>query len=116
LRNIFYANYKSATINVILNTLLAEALLRNEFMCTGKNVKLILSSELSEIEKTLLYRIIFDEKAKIKTKHISELRNFYLSMCIKKGYIKKSFLLSFKKKSCRIGIYIRINWPCKSCC
>ena len=97
MREIFYAIYRSTPINVLLNTLLAEAVSGNKVKCTEKNVKPIPGKGLSDAERTVLDRIVFGQKANLKTKHIIELRSFYLSECVEKGYIKKSFLLGFRK-------------------
>ena len=97
MREIYYAIYRSAPIDAFLNTLLAEAVLANQVKCTDKNVKPNPDSSLSDSERTVLDRITFGKRANVKKKHILELSDYYMSLCIKNGYLKKVFLLGIRK-------------------
>lgn len=97
MREIYYAIYRSVPIDAFLNTLLAEAVLANQVRCTDTNVKPNPGNNLSDSERTVLDRITFGKCAKIKKKHILVLSDYYISLCIKKGYLKKVFLLGIRK-------------------
>lgn len=97
MREAFYAIYRSVPIKVLLNTLLAESVMRGRVKCTPKNVKPVPGNELSDIERKILDRIIFGQKSKIKMRHIIELKNFYLSECLDKGYFRKIPLMGYRK-------------------
>jgi polyribonucleotide nucleotidyltransferase len=97
LRNIFYTIYRSSSIEILLNTLLAEAVLENKVRCTPKNVKAIPGEYLIKSEKIVLEKIKFGQKSNIRIKYVVALRDDLLANCLEKKYLKKFPVLGLRK-------------------
>jgi polyribonucleotide nucleotidyltransferase len=97
LRNIFYTIYRSSPIEILLNTLLAEAVLGNKVRCTPKNVKIIPGEYLVKSEKIVLEKIKFGQKSNIRIKYVVALRDDLLDDCLENKYLKKFPFLGLRK-------------------
>jgi hypothetical protein len=97
LREIFYAIYKSSYIDILLNTLLAETILKGDAKCTNEKVILGQHAHITAVERTVLERIRFERKSKIHAKLWAQLRGELLDECFKRDYIKKSFFFGLRK-------------------
>lgn len=97
MRSIFCAIYHSSSPTILLNTLLIEATLNGSVTFKNKKVELNNKNSLSEIEKTVLKKIVLNKKSNIKLKHFEKLKEEYLSMCFKESYLNEFLFFGIKK-------------------